>query len=279
MKDYYKNKTKNALLIVFAVSLIISFFKTYDLSEQINQINENLSYRDQDIRNQINSIYANVDNKLNQQASLFSHFAYEDGKFHHESNTAELIIELVPKTVTDDMTISVTMDGKEIPFNRNGNTFKGIITVDAFKYYEEKPVVNISCADETKTQALAVNDSKEKTVKLNGFVTSYYSSPKLSTDNIKKAYIVTELNGKEVDKTDITTKMELSEYESCSNVAYSKSLKAKDNDVIEVYAVVEDSYGYIHKYLADHHTIKDNGADTYQPEEMILDKNGNILTQ
>ena len=125
----------------------------------------------------------------------------------------------------------------------------------------------------------AVNDSKEKTVTFNGYVTSYYSSPKLSTDNIKKAYIVTELNGKEVDKTDITTKMELSEYEFCSNVSYSKSLKAKDNDVIEVYAVVEDSYGYIHKYLADHHTIKDIGADTYQPEEMIFDKNGNLLTQ
>ena len=308
MKNCNNNKLKTILIIVFAVSLFISFFKIYDLSEQINQINENLIYRDQDIRNQIDSIYANVDNKLNKQASLFSNFSYEDGKFHHENNTAELIIELMPKTVTDDMTLSVTMDGKDIPLKRTGNTFKGTITVDAFKYYEEKPVVNIKTAGEIKTQVLddiyleylyqnhlgsltahsslsftyskyAVNDSKEKTVTFNGYVTSYYSNPKLSTDNIKKAYIVTELNGKEVDKTDITTKMELSEYEFCSNVSYSKSFKATDNDVIEVYAVVEDSYGYIHKYLADHHTIKDNGADTYQPEEMIFDKNGNLLTQ
>lgn len=308
MKENQKNKMQIILLVVFAVSLIISFFKIYDLSEQINQINENLTYRDQDIRNQIDSIYANVDNKLNQQASLFSNFTYENGKFYQENNTAELVIELVPKTVTDDMTLSVTMDGKEIPFKRTGNTFKGIITVDAFKYYEEKPVVNIRYADKTKTQALddiyleylyqnhlgsltahstlsftyskyAVNDSNEKTVTLDGFVTSYYSSPKLSTDNIKKAYITTELNGKAVDKTDITAKMELSEYEFCSNVSYSKSFKAKDNDVLEVYAVIEDGYGYIHKYLVDHHTIKDNGADNFSPEELIYDKKGNLLTQ
>ena len=63
MKNCNNNKLKTILIIVFAVSLVISFFKIYDLSEQINQINENLIYRDQDIRNQINSIYDNVDNK------------------------------------------------------------------------------------------------------------------------------------------------------------------------------------------------------------------------
>ena len=156
MKTDKAKTVQSVAIVILTVLLFISIFQIRELNERIDEIYSKISNIEINTRNQIDSIYSNVDEKLREQASLFSFFTYENGHFNSENNTAELKITLIPKELFDDMEIFTVVEGKKVTFERDGNTFTANLVVDAFRYYDEKPVVNIKTAQATKTEVLDV---------------------------------------------------------------------------------------------------------------------------
>lgn len=303
-----KIKTAQSIaIVILTILLAVSLFQIHQLSENIEQMNNTISNINVNTRNQIDSIYSNVDEKLREQASLFSFFTYENGHFNSQNNTAELKIILVPKELTEDMEIFTVVDGKKIIFERAGNTFTANLVVDAFRYYDEKPVVNIKTPQTTKTEVLDVYmeylylnhlpsiDSHSSTISnfsvkdapanqqkltISGSVYANLSNAFYEevNEDFKNLYVVTQLNGKEVDRYDASAKLKDEVYDI--SVEYSKTLTVKSGDEVTVLVEGEDSFGYIHKSIAESFIVTDDGCEgDFSSEEMIYDKTGKLLTK
>ncbi len=302
-----KVKTAQSIaIVILAILLAVSLFQIHELSENIAQMNNTISNININTRNQIDSIYSNVDEKLREQASLFSFFTYENGHFNSRNNTAELKITLVPKELFEDMEIFTVVDGEKIIFERDGNTFTANLVVDAFRYYDEKPVVNIKTAEATKTEVLdvymeylylnhlsridshsstidnfSVKDapSNQQKLSMNGSIYANLSNAFYEDASVdfKNLYVVTQLNGKEVDRYDASAELENENYDI--SVEYSKTLTVKPGDEVTILVEGEDSYGYIHKSISEQFVVTDDGCEgDFSSEEMIYDKTGKLLT-
>ena len=92
--------------------------------------------------------------------------------------------------------------------------------------------------------------------------------------------IVTEINGKEVKRVDVTDKVKNAEgfAEGIVTLEFTDTYEAVVGDAVSVYVVAEDSFGYIHKTLA-HFWKKSGGAtaETVYGGESIYDKQGNMI--
>ena len=95
------------------------------------------------------------------------------------------------------------------------------------------------------------------------------SSPSCNT-TIVKAELITEKNGKEIDRKDITSKMK--EYEC--EIPIKETYKMKDGKNLVMYVEAEDTAGFIHR-TSEYSWSREDGIGRY--DHGIYDKEGNLL--
>lgn len=293
---------KTVVIVVMAFLLLFCLAK-------INSLNEKNQYLDNEVRglhNRITSlqddislIYDNVDKQLKKEASLLSGVDYSLGELSADKTTTDLNVSVVPKLISDDMKLSITIDGKTSELKKNGNAFVGTIDVGLFVEYDKWPLISIQTAEGTKTEYLENVDISYMytrflpSVYADGSGTSTHSGNKLNVDlrfsiDYKPASsqstvaftnftLIEEINGKEVGRKDITDDVQKSG--NTYDTTYTKSFQVKKGDELKVYVVAEDSLGYIHKTLAHYWFENEDGAhaETIYGGESIYDKDGNML--
>ena len=107
------------LVLLLAVLLVVGAAKIATLTDDVKNLesqNSNLVSDIQMLRNEINSIYSNVDKQLKEQASLISGVDYTIGKPSEDMKSIQLSLTVVPKMISDDMELSVTIDGPMVYF-------------------------------------------------------------------------------------------------------------------------------------------------------------------
>ena len=291
-------------IIVLACLMVFCLVKISDLSNEISNLHTTISnYQNQvwSLNNEINSIYDNVDELLKKEASLLSSVDYSLGELDTETHTVPVTLKVVPKSLTDDMQLSVKVGSETIALERNGNEFSATIAVNMFIDYDEYPMLNIVSGETTKTEKLEdVDVSRLFTLYLpyvyahlessdnlkNGKLTidgnlMFDEKPVAENSNvtITKIELVTVKNEQEIDRKDITSNITNQSYHVSVNVSYD----AKYGDKFCIYILAEDSLGYTHKTLAyfwndiDEHTPSAITAIDGSVE--IYDKNGNLLTR
>lgn len=294
---------KKLIIVVMAVLLAFSLYKIALLSDEIDSLksrNSNLTGDIQVLRDEINSIYDNVDKQLKKQASLISGVNFSIGNPSEDMKTVELSLTVVPKAISDDMQVSVTVDGVAAPLERNGSEFTGTIDVGLFVDYNQWPLLSIKSAGETKTEYL---EDIDISYMFSRHLPSLYAdmsggNGKLSDGTLsvdlgfsiesKPAYgnapitftsftLIEEVNGKEISRQDITDEVRKSG--ESYNTRYVKNFKVTYGDELKVYVIAEDSLGYIHKTLAHYWLESEDGAqaEAVFGGEMIYDKDGNLL--
>lgn len=297
-------------IIVLAVVTIVCFSKIDGLNNRIGNLQGEIS----GLRNQISSmngnissIYNNVDDMLKKEASILSNVDYSLGELDTETHTIPVTVKAVPKSLTDDMLLSVDIDGETVNFARNGNEFSATFPVNMFIAYNDFPMLNIKAGDETKTELL-------ESVPLTALYTRYlpnvyaYVTPfdefkngKLEIDgslhfdvkpassesnvSIVNVELVTEKNGKEIARTDITDKvlhkdgMDTVEPHFTVKAVYD----AEYGDEIRIFVIANDSLGYTHKIPAYYwHEIAENTSQAVTAIDNsteIYDTNGKLLTK
>lgn len=297
-----KTNWKAIAAVALAVLLAVSFFKIAELSDAVENLqreNTSLSSGIQALRDDIQSIYNNVDAQLRKEASLISGVDFEIGNISDDMKSVELALTVVPKLVSDDMEVTVSVDGKTVPLTRNGSEFSGSAAVGLFVDYNQWPLLSIKSAEGTKTEYLDSVDvsylfsrhlpslyadmSASSTLK-NGELQvdagfSVESKPANSNSPITfvSFTLIEEINGEELSRSDITDEVRKSG--NSYNTRYIKSFEMSQEDELKIYVIAEDTLGYIHKTLAHFWVQSEDGtvAEAVFGGELIYDKDGNLL--
>lgn len=297
-----KTNWKAIAVVALVVLLIVSFFKIAELSDAVENLqreNASLTNGIQALRDDIQAIYDNVDTKLKEQASLVAGVDFEIGDISDDMKSVELALTIVPKLVSDDMEVTVSVDGKTVPLTRNGSEFTGSVAVGLFVGYNEWPLLSIKSAEGTKTEYLDSVDvsylysrhlpslyadmSASSTLK-NGKLqvdAGFSVESKPASNNSPITFVsftlIEEINGEEVNRSDITDEVHKSG--NSYNTRYVKSFEMSQEDELKIYVIAEDNLGYIHKTLAHFWIQSEDGAvaEAVFGGELIYDKDGNLL--
>jgi len=230
-----KNKInwKIVFKIALIVVLIIGCIKITKLTNEISNLRNQIDYLESHVNTiggSIDSIYNNVDERLKQEASLISSVEYEVGEINIETHEAEVKFKVVPKSITDEMLLSVSMGEDSVGFSREGNEFTTILKCGIFLDHGSKPIISIQTAEGIQTEQLedvklgslyreflpyvdaemsgtTTETNASLTIDGNVSVNCKPSSPE-ETITLKKIEVVTELDGKEIERKDITSEME-----------------------------------------------------------------------
>ena len=288
--------------VALVVLLAVSLFKIAELSDEVENLqreNTSLSNGIQALRDDIQSIYDNVDAKLKEQASLVAGVDFEIGDISDDMKSVELALTVVPKLVSDDMEVSVSVDGNTVPLTRNGSEFTGSVAVGLFVDYNQWPLLSIKSSEGTKTEYL---DSVDVSYLFSRYLPSLYAdmsasstlkNGKLQVDagfsiesdpansnspiTFVSFTLMEEINGEEVSRSDITDEVRKSG--NSYNTRYNKSFEMTPEDELKVYVIAEDTLGYIHKTLAHFWIQSEDGAvaEAVFGGEWIYDQDGNLL--
>lgn len=298
-----KIKSLQACVVILTIALCVCVYKISVLGSRVSQLDYLLDRQYDRIMSDVNAIYQNVDEKLREEASLLSFVEAEYGEFHPEDYTIDVTVKLVPKLISDDMKVQVSINGRSEQLSRTGNDFTGTIPVDIYNVGEQM-LMTIETAAGTQTQYLSdiqveylwggiipslyyCDISGDETFEdgkysLNGHL-DINCSPVTDTPDVKfeKFVLVTELNGKEIKREDITE--EVLCYESYPHGVYWRSeynmeCEAMEGDELGIYLEATDSLGYLHRMLLHHWKVLDGAtAEAVDGSEYIYDPNGNQI--
>ena len=304
MKDK-KIKERDLYIIILAMVVMLGFgyVKINSLSDEIDDLKRDYVSEENMLRDQINSIYRNVDEQLKKQASLLTVSTFSLGELDTKTQKVPVTIQIVPKVISEDMQIKVELDGEQADFVKNGNFYEATIPVALFLTKDPYPMVSITTTGITKTEKLeeiwlgelwgkwfpslwAEDTTGRSSFKDGKLVFDTQTLIEWDySDNVSKIIfenfaIVTEINGKEVKRVDVTEKVKNADgfAEGVVALEFTDTYEAVEGDAVSVYVVAEDSFGYIHKTLA-HFWKKSGGAtaETVYGGESIYDKQGNMI--
>ena len=307
MEENKKNSKWQKIITCIVVGLLIfSLIQIATLNDKIDNLksaNSRLNSEINQLNSNINSIYSNVDEQLKKEASLISGIDYSVGTPNADMKTAPVTITVVPKTVTDDIKLSVELDGTTAHLERKGNEFSGTIDVGLFEAYGQYPLLTIESSKDTKTEYLEDmnigNLFEDYLPRLTPRISSssQVGSTSLHIDgnldlNIVSAYkdpsanftsitLVEKLNGEEIGREDITDKV--LEAEVYYKAKYVKTLEIENYNEYDfrVYVIAVDNLGYTHEVLAGcwMDDRMDAMIENVLDNEIIYDKDGNMLWQ
>lgn len=300
MEENKKSSKVQKIVFCIVVGLLIfNLIEIANLNSRIERLSTENSRLSSDINmlnSSINSIYSNVDEQLKKQASIISSVDYSIGKPGENMKIVPVSLEVVPKLLTDDMKVSVTIDNTTVDLERKGNKFAGSTDVDLFIKYDVHPLLTVETAEGTKTEYLedvdisyqfsnylpaldADMNSNSRTsngiMNIDSYLTIYAKNR--SDVTFTSFEIVEVLNGEEISRKDITD--EVMQADGIFEYDYSRSLEISGEYDFRVYVVAEDSLGYIHKDLANcwKNSIMDAKVETILNDVAIYDKDGNAL--
>ena len=300
MNETKKNTGLKIIVAILVIALFACFIWVYTLTNEINRLSNAMHSQHQQFMNQVESIYTNVDRQLKEEASLLSGVEAEYGEISIEDHTIDVTVKLVPKLISENMKIQVSIDGRSTELSRDGSAFSGTIAVDIYNVGEQM-LMTIETDSGTQTQFLSEIRTEylwegkipslyhcdisgsgtftEGKYTLNGTI-DINCSPIEYTPEIKfeKFVLVTEQNGTEINREDITS--EVLNYQTYPHGVYWRDeykmeCEAKEGDDVRIYLEATDSLGYLHRMLI-HQWREQNGAmaEAVDASEYIYDANG-----
>lgn len=290
---------------VLAVCVFVLFEKTNELESRLATSQSHLQGQISNMLYEIDGIYSNVDEKLKKQVSILSSAEMEIGVLDAATNTAELNFNIVPKSISENMSVFVTVDDEKIELTKNGNIFSGEISADIFIKENCYPLVSVETNGTVQTEYLEENDlmnlwdkilptlwcsyAVDGTKITNGKVylgTAYNMDfYKTSDAYMDEFYLVTEKNGDEILREEITDAVKSSHTynQGFYNSTIEKTYHVTKGDNISIYAVAVDSLGYTYKapifYWEELETVSDSEValpDSYCINQ-IYDLNGDLV--
>lgn len=300
MNENKKMNLQKLVIVILVVAISFCFVFINMLENEIDQLKEAMHSQHQMLMNQVESIYNNVDQKLQEEASLLSGVSAEYGELNLENHTIDVTVKLVPKLISDDMKVHLSIDGRNVELSRSGSSFSGTIAVDIYNLGEQ---LLMSIVTDAGTQTQYLSEVQVEYLWSERIPSLYYCdlsgtgtlgegkysltgeldincSAVEQTPNVsfEKFVLVTELNGKEINREDISE--DVLNYQSYPHGVYFRhdyqmECEAKEGDELCIYLEATDSLGYLHRMLI-HHWKEQNGAmaEAVDASEYIYDPNG-----
>ena len=298
-----KIRSLQACVVILTIAVCACIYKINALESNIKNLDNAFDRQYQQVMNQVESIYQNVDEKLREEASSLSSVEAEYGEFDLNNHTIDVTVKLVPKLISENMKVQISINGRTADLSRIDNTFIGTVPVDIYNM-GELMLLTIETATGTQTQYLNEIQVEylwaeripslyycdisgnatfaEGKYTLNGHV-DINCSPVADTPDVKfeSFVLVTELNGKEINREDIS--QDVLNYQHYPHGVYWRDeykmeCAAKESDELGIYLEATDSMGYLHRMLLHHWKVLDGAsAEAVDGSEYIYDPNGNQI--
>lgn len=302
MKEGNKNRARTLCILLLVIGIVFCVARIRSLETEVRELRKELYDTAANLEERVNSIYANVDDFLTQEASLLSGLDYSFGELDVDAHTIAMELSVVPKVLSEDMQVTVSTDTAHVTLSRDGDSFHGLVPVGLFA--EGQLLLTITTPESTQTQYLEEvyfnhlwpeylptfyrcdidgTTSFSKDIYSISGTLSINCRPLRATPNVRfeKFQLITTLNGEEIDREDITSAV--LGYSTYPDGVYfrndfDKQYVAKEGDVLAIRLSATDSLGYVHEYLL--HYWKQQGgatAETVNAGEVIYDSNGTLL--
>ena len=284
MSENKKMNIQKLIIVILVVAISFCYVLINRLQNEIDRLENSLNSQYHMLTTQVESIYSSVDQMLKEEASLLSSVTAEYGELNLENHTIDVTVSLVPKLISDDMKIQLSINSRNIELTRSGSTFTGTIPVDIYNL-GELILMTIDTNEGTQTQMLGEVRTEylwegkipslyycdlsgdatftEGKYTLTGMLDINCSAVE-QTPNVgfKKFVLVTELNGKEINREDIS--QDVLNYQTYPHGVYFRDdytmeCEAVEGDELSIYLEATDSLGYLHRMLI-HHWKEQNGA-------------------
>ena len=300
MNEKQKTNLQKLIIGIMSAALAFCFVLINRLENEIDQLENSLNSQYHMLTTQVESIYTSVDQMLKEEASLLSNVTAEHGELNLDDHTIDVTVSLVPKLISDDMKVQLSINGRTTELSRNGSNFTGMIPVNIYNK-DEQLLMTIETAAGTQTQFLPEVQTEYL---WEGRLPSLYHceisgerglsegkytiageldincSPVEDTPNVRfeKFVLVTELNGKEINREDIT--QDVLNYQTYPHGVYFRhdyqmECEVEEGDELGIYLEATDSLGYLHRRLI-HHWKQQNGnvAEAVDASEYIYAPDG-----
>lgn len=294
---------QTVLIVLLLVALCVCAYQIAELKGEVQSLKSQTQSQYSDLSYQISSMYGNVDALLKEQGSLLTGAEYAMGELDPESMTCGVEFTIVPKELTDDMTLTVLFGDASVELTREGDRFRGTLELGLFLPEEGNPMVSISSGGTTRTEVLEdvwldelwhralphVNTrfnyssiKTEDTLTVSGDLSIYFDPIVVSTGaSFESFQLVTLIDGEETLREDISAEvLALKELGSGAySMDFNRTYETAEGKQIEVYLSARDSLGYEHRTGVFFWYSEDGAeAESIIDGEVIYDGSGNRLS-
>lgn len=267
------------LIGVLCALLIIMGSRVSTLSGEIDVLRSDLAAMRSQLSSQIAGISSSLRTEMEAHSRLVLTAESRFGALDPDTATVAMTVTVVPKTVTEDTSLALTVDGATVEMTRGeGNAFTVTVPVGLFDYGDAYPTLAITSGGVTQTELLTevgyvhlwAQYLPTMGADMGGRTT--WSSGKLKLDhtlslNVEEAPValadhgretyftsvalVTEIDGREVSREDLTealTSPQVGRITSASlDRPYQKTLTVAEQETVKIYVIATDSLGYVHR--------------------------------
>lgn len=286
---------KNTLYIIITALLLLNLFTFSKLNSLENNINNRFKQSDfvtNSLRNEINSIYSNVETKLKKQGSILDKYNVTFGELNPSDFTIPVTLSITPKEYSKGLTASLQLNDTSVLMKNDGTSF--VATVDAYIFDDFYLKVDLEKKGVKKIETIEEYPDFRNKFLLDiggGFSgQSTYSSkeyhysgkidlkfPFSQASNAEKITIVNDVNGIIINERKIDPSNNIS-------IDVKETIKLAAGDKLTIYAIVQDKYGLNYKYVinvfevdSNEQPVEDNFALEIRRIAEISDRNGKIV--
>lgn len=287
-----KKHIQTIALILAIVLACVSLYMNYNLSNEIDSLKLSLNNSVNSLTQQISGIYNNVDEKLEEKASILEKSSYEYGKPDIAGGTVAIDFSILPKEYTSATKAEIVLDGVSYPLELKNGSYTGSVTVSLYEEYMSAMDVVLTDGENIRTETpdwsfspvgllgqININDNdlsmhgkyekNEYVSTLSGVLeVQFYCKKDIAS--LKELWLVHEVDGEVKSRTPIelnttapsgaTLTYEVGEDDSeYSNKTYyyetEQNFKAPYNSVQVVYVEAVDSNGLRYRTAVGEGTI------------------------
>ncbi|MDR7870776.1 MAG: hypothetical protein RIN55_07965 [Tissierellaceae bacterium] len=286
---------KNGLYLLIAILMISQF----TLILKINRIESETEYTkhqmnnlSNEIRNDMNAIYSNVDDMLNRKESLIEISTTDIGTVNGDSLTVPITFNLIPKEVSENTIVNLEFDGKLFPMDKTDTSFTA--TVHRSIFSDALPIIVIDDNGVKKTmedKQIGIWDIKSEvfpTMYPRLLGTASYGGDTYSRKGSLSAEIKEAKGDIKFTKIALIVKVDdktISEEIIPNNVLYTgyevdKKISLGDGEICTMLVIATDSLGLEHHYTVDTWTGGSNmQREPWFEDEYIYSSDGKLLWQ
>ena len=259
-----KKKIVYILITVLIISQMVFVIRINSLQRQVENTYLEMNNLSHSIRNEMNNIYSNVDNMLNQQASLIESGSAEIGTPNIGELTVPITFTLIPKEVSEDTAVSLDFNGVLFPMEKDGTTFSATISRDIFSEAFPKIIIDENeIRKTTEDERVGIWNIKEEIFpimypRLMGDASyngeTYSRKGELSGEikevpseiEYKEIRLVIKVDDKLISEEIIPNQSFYSGYEVDEKISLSSG------QICTMTVIATDSIGLEHHYMVDH---------------------------
>lgn len=295
-------KYSNYIIIALIVINIFSILKINNLENSMDNYYQQIMSGINRNNSEISNIYSNINSVLEKQSSLLDSYKIEFGdNLNKDSLTVPVKFTVVPKEYSVGLTVNIQLNDESFILNKNGTFFETTIDVDIFDAFQPKVVISQNGIQKTESIDEYYDLYNKFLLRLEGYYngsTQYsngkhiYKGGKIelritnTNDTVpEKVSIVYDINGSTLRKDEMSISEFSNERHATNfiNTDIIDEVELNANEVLTVYANIQDEYGINYKYVVLRNEVDSNGEPVFGRPEwsngsiVEITRNGKVL--